>query len=50
MFEALSQLFRYMKANGKLWMAPVILGLLALGGLLVIVQASAVAPLLYAIF
>jgi hypothetical protein len=49
-FEALAQLFKFMRVHRKLWMAPIILGLLALGGLLVMVEGSAVAPLLYAIF
>ena len=50
MVEALGQLFKFMRVHKKLWMAPIILGLLALGGLLVLVEGSAVAPLLYAIF
>ena len=50
MFEALSQLVKFMRTHGKLWMAPVVFGLLALGGLLVMAEGSAVAPLLYAIF
>ena len=50
MLEALAQLFKFMRDYRKLWLAPVILGLLALGGLLVMVEGSAVAPLLYAIF
>ena len=50
MIDALVQLFKFMRTHEKLWMAPVILGLLALGGLLVLVQGSAIAPLLYAIF
>ena len=50
MLEALVQLFKFMRVHRKLWLAPVILGLLALGGLLVLVEGSAVAPLLYAIF
>ena len=50
MFNALVQLFKFMRFHRKLWMAPIILGLLALGGLLVMVEGSAIAPLLYAIF
>jgi len=34
----------------KFWMAPIILGLIALGGLLIAAQSSAIAPFIYAIF
>ncbi len=50
MFELLSQLFKFMKVYRKFWMAPVLLGLIALGALLVAVQGSVFAPLIYALF
>lgn len=50
MFELLSQLFKFMKVYRKFWMAPVLLGLIALGVLLVAVQSSVFAPLIYALF
>lgn len=50
MSELLSQLFKFMKVYRKFWMAPVILGLIALGGLLVAAQSSTFAPLIYALF
>jgi hypothetical protein len=39
-----------MRVNRKLWMAPIILGLLVLGTLLVLAETSVVAPFIYAIF
>ena len=39
-----------MRAYKKFWMAPLILGLLALGVLLVAAQSSAITPFIYAIF
>ena len=39
-----------MKVYKKFWMPPVILGLLALGGLLIAAQSTAIAPFIYAIF
>jgi hypothetical protein len=50
MFSVLSQLFKYMKVYRKFWMAPVILGLVAIGGLLIVAQSTAIAPFIYAIF
>jgi len=50
LFELLSQLFKFMKVYRKFWMAPVLLGLIALGVLLVAVQSSVFAPLIYALF
>jgi hypothetical protein len=50
MLSVLGQLFRFMKVYRKYWLAPIILGLVALGGLLVAAQSSAIAPFIYAIF
>lgn len=50
MLSVLNQLFRFMVVYRKLWLAPVIIGLVALGGLLILAQSSAIAPFIYAIF
>jgi hypothetical protein len=39
-----------MKARKKFWLLPIIIVLLLLGGLLVLVQGSAVAPFIYTLF
>jgi hypothetical protein len=39
-----------MRVHRKLWMAPIIFGLLVLGTLLVLAETSVVAPFIYAIF
>jgi hypothetical protein len=39
-----------MRVYKKFWMAPLILGLIALGGLLIAAQSTAIAPFIYAIF
>jgi hypothetical protein len=39
-----------MRVYRKFWLAPIILGLVALGGLLIAAQSTAVAPFIYAIF
>ncbi|MEE2746176.1 MAG: DUF5989 family protein [Pseudomonadota bacterium] len=50
MFYVLKQLFKFMRVYNKYWLAPIILGLLALGGLLIAAQSTAIAPFIYAIF
>jgi len=50
LLELLSQLFRFMRVYRKFWLAPVMLGLIALGAFLVLLQGSAFAPLIYALF
>lgn len=50
MLEVLRQLFRFMRVYRKFWLAPLILGILAIGGLLVATQGSVIAPFIYAIF
>ena len=50
MLSLFSQLVKYMRVYKKFWMAPLILGLIALGGLLIAAQSTAIAPFIYAIF
>ena len=50
MFSLVKELVAYMGARKKWWLAPVIVVLLAVGGLLVLVQGSAIAPFIYTIF
>lgn len=50
MLSVLAQLFKFMRVYRKFWMAPIIIGLLLLGGLLIAAQSSAIAPFIYAIF
>ncbi len=50
MLATLRQILKFMRVYRKFWMAPIILSLLLLGGLLVLVEGSAVAPFIYAIF
>ncbi len=50
MLSVFGQLFKFMRVYRKFWMAPIILGLVALGGLLIAAQSTAIAPFIYAIF
>lgn len=44
------EFFAYMSARKKWWLAPILLVLLIFGGLLILAQASAVAPFIYTVF
>jgi len=50
LFSLVSQIYKYMRVNRKLWLAPIIFGLLVLGTLLVLAETSVIAPFIYAIF
>ncbi|GAB6052594.1 hypothetical protein JCM17960_14140 [Magnetospira thiophila] len=50
MLSLLGQLFKFMKVYRKFWMAPLVIGLLLLGGLLIAAQSTALSPFIYAIF
>ena len=46
----LKELLEYLEVRKKWWLLPVLVMLLVIGGLLVLVQGSAVAPFIYTIF
>ena len=50
MVSMLKELWAYLSARKKWWLLPVLMVLLVIGGLLVLVQGSAVAPFVYTIF
>ena len=50
MLELLKDLWGFMKARKKFWLAPIIVMLLLLGALIVLSQGSAVAPFIYTLF
>ncbi|HOI51239.1 DUF5989 family protein [Azonexus caeni] len=50
MLELLKDLWAFMQVRKKYWLAPVIIVLLLLGGLLVLSQGSAIAPFIYTLF
>jgi hypothetical protein len=50
MLEVISDLWIYMRARKKLWLAPLVFALLFLGGLMMFAEGSALAPFIYAIF
>ena len=50
MISLARELFAYMGARKKWWLLPMLLVLLIFGGLLILAQGSAVAPLIYTVF
>ena len=48
--EFLKELFTFLLVRKKLWLAPIIIVILILGGLLVLAQGSVVAPFIYTLF
>ena len=50
MIDLLVDLWGYMKERKKFWLAPIIIVMLLLGGLLVLTQGSAIAPFIYTLF
>ena len=50
MLELLKDLWGFMKERKKFWLAPIIIVLVLLGGLLILAQGSAVAPFINTLF
>lgn len=48
--DILVELWRYMKARRKLWLAPVLVMLTLFGGLILLTQGSPLAPFIYSLF
>ena len=46
----LRELWQFMRVRKKYWLFPVIVMMLVLGGLIMLSQSSAVAPMIYTIF
>ena len=50
MSELLKELFIFLKVRKKLWLAPIIMVMIILGGLLIMAQGSVIAPFIYTLF
>ncbi|MDH5429914.1 MAG: DUF5989 family protein [Nitrospirota bacterium] len=46
----LGELWEFMRERKKFWLAPIIIMLLLLGGLIILSEGSAVAPFIYTLF
>ena len=50
MIELLRDLWAFMRVRKKFWLAPLVMVMLVLGGLIVFAQGSALAPFIYTLF
>ena len=50
MLDLLVDLWAFMRERKKFWLAPIILVMILLGGLIVFAQGSALAPFIYTLF
>jgi hypothetical protein len=50
MVDFLSDLWQFMRARKKFWLAPIVAVMVLLGALIVFAQGSAVAPFIYTLF
>ena len=48
--DLIRELWAFLRARKKLWLAPIIFVMVILGGLLILAQGSVVAPFIYTIF
>jgi hypothetical protein len=48
--DFLVELWKFLRIRKKLWLLPITIVMLLLGGLLILAQGSAVAPFIYTLF
>lgn len=46
----LAEIWRYMRARKKYWLAPILVVMALFGGLIVLTHGSALAPFIYTLF
>jgi hypothetical protein len=50
MMSFLKEMWAFLRARKKLWLAPIIIVMVLLGGLLILAQGSVIAPFIYTLF
>lgn len=50
MFDFVKDLWMFMRERKKFWLAPIVIVMVLLGGLIILAQGSAVAPFIYTLF
>ncbi len=50
MLEFWKDLWEFMRERKKFWIAPIIIVMVLLGGLIILAQGSAIAPFIYTLF
>ena len=46
----INELWRFLRTRKKLWLLPLIMVMMAMGGLLILAQGSVIAPFIYTLF
>ncbi len=46
----IAEFWAFLRVRKKFWLAPIVIMLLIFGGLIILVQGSAVAPFIYTLF
>ena len=49
-FELIKDIWDFLKTRKKYWLAPLIITIVIMGGLIVFTQGSVVAPFIYSLF
>jgi hypothetical protein len=50
MMSFVKEMWGFLRVRKKLWLAPIIIVMVLLGGLLVLAQGSVIAPFIYTLF
>lgn len=50
MLDFIKDLWAFMRERKKFWLAPIIIIMVLLGGLILLAQGSAIAPFIYTLF
>lgn len=50
MTSFLREYWQFLRARKKLWLAPLMVAMLVLGGLIVLTEGTAIAPFIYTLF
>jgi hypothetical protein len=50
MINFLKEFFQFLRSRKKLWLTPIILVMILIGGLLILAKGSVVAPFIYTLF
>jgi hypothetical protein len=48
--EFIGELWSFLRMRKKLWLAPIIIVMVMMGGILILAQGSVVAPFIYTLF
>jgi|TARA_X000000368_G_scaffold380897_1_gene337014 hypothetical protein len=48
--DLIKELWEFLRVRKKIWLAPIIIVLMIIGGLLILAQGSVVAPFIYTVF